>query len=229
MSEVVTSIDIAAPPEEVWDVVMDPTRLGRLGDDPPQARQSLGTDRMEQVLCIHHVNFHVKWELASSDRPRHAEWKGRGPGALEGRDRVHADGVDGGTHFEYRNEFKAPLGPLGAAASRALVGGVPEREANASLQKLKALLEKGKPLPLRLMADFLEDKKRETAQQWICTSCGFIYDPADGDPDGGIAPGTAFEDVPDDSLCPVCGARKRDLSPTKTKGTSAHGAHGRDR
>jgi rubredoxin len=52
-----------------------------------------------------------------------------------------------------------------------------------------------------------------TAQMWICTSCGFIYDPADGDPDGGIAPGTAFQDIPDDWFCPVCGARKRDFEP----------------
>ena len=49
--------------------------------------------------------------------------------------------ANGGTRFEYENEFKAPMGPLGAAASRALVGGVPEREAQASLKQLKALLE----------------------------------------------------------------------------------------
>ena len=50
-----------------------------------------------------------------------------------------------------------------------------------------------------------------TTQQWICTSCGFIYDPAEGDPDGGIPPGTAFEDIPNDWFCPVCGARKWDF------------------
>jgi rubredoxin len=49
--------------------------------------------------------------------------------------------------------------------------------------------------------------------QWICESCGFIYDPAEGDPDGGIAPGTPFEDIPDDWFCPVCGARKKDFVP----------------
>ena len=53
----------------------------------------------------------------------------------------------------------------------------------------------------------------ETAQQWICESCGFIYDPAEGDPDGGIPPGTAFEEIPDDWYCPVCGARKADFIP----------------
>ena len=53
----------------------------------------------------------------------------------------------------------------------------------------------------------------QTKQLWICTSCGFIYDPAEGDPDGGIPPGTAFEDIPDDWFCPVCGARKADFEP----------------
>ncbi len=52
-----------------------------------------------------------------------------------------------------------------------------------------------------------------TVQQWICTRCGFIYDPEQGDPDGGIPPGTAFEDIPDDWFCPVCGARKKDFEP----------------
>jgi rubredoxin len=48
-------------------------------------------------------------------------------------------------------------------------------------------------------------------QKWICESCGFIYDPADGDPDGGIPAGTSFDDIPDDWFCPVCGARKADF------------------
>ena len=52
-----------------------------------------------------------------------------------------------------------------------------------------------------------------TTKQWICISCGFIYDPDQGDPDGGIPPGTAFEDIPDDWFCPVCGARKKDFEP----------------
>ena len=46
---------------------------------------------------------------------------------------------------------------------------------------------------------------------WICEACGVIYDPAEGDLDGGIPPGTAFEDIPDTWSCPVCGARKRDF------------------
>ena len=45
-----------------------------------------------------------------------------------------------------------------------------------------------------------------------CDVCGYIYDPEVGDPDGGIAPGTAFEDIPDDWVCPICGVGKDDFS-----------------
>src|SRR3954449_1794728 len=50
-------------------------------------------------------------------------------------------------------------------------------------------------------------------QRYICVSCGFIYDPDEGDPDGGVPPGTSFDDIPDDWFCPVCGARKSDFEP----------------
>jgi hypothetical protein len=96
---------------------------------------------MEQVLCIHHVNFHDTWELEDSERPVRAVWKGRGPARSKASTEYHLEAVGGGTRFEYHNEFKAPFGPLGAVASRALVGGVPEREAQASLQRLKTLVE----------------------------------------------------------------------------------------
>jgi rubredoxin len=49
--------------------------------------------------------------------------------------------------------------------------------------------------------------------KYMCESCGFIYDPEEGDPDGGILPGTAFEDIPETWFCPVCGARKADFVP----------------
>jgi rubredoxin len=44
--------------------------------------------------------------------------------------------------------------------------------------------------------------------KWECTACGYVYDPAKGDPDHGIAPGTKFEDLPADWVCPECGAEK---------------------
>lgn len=43
-------------------------------------------------------------------------------------------------------------------------------------------------------------------KKYRCTVCGYIYEPAIGDPDNGVNPGTSFEDVPDDWVCPVCGA-----------------------
>jgi rubredoxin len=48
-------------------------------------------------------------------------------------------------------------------------------------------------------------------KRWICEPCGFIYDPEEGDPDSGIDPGTPFEDIPDDWMCPICGACKADF------------------
>ncbi len=48
--------------------------------------------------------------------------------------------------------------------------------------------------------------------KYVCDLCGWTYDPAVGDPDNGIAPGTAFEDLPDDFVCPICGATKDQFS-----------------
>lgn len=44
--------------------------------------------------------------------------------------------------------------------------------------------------------------------KWECMVCGYVYDPAVGDPDSGIAAGTSFEDLPDDWMCPECGVEK---------------------
>lgn len=51
----------------------------------------------------------------------------------------------------------------------------------------------------------------KSVQLWVCQPCGMIYDPVEGDPDGGIPPGTPFQDVPNTWFCPVCGARKREF------------------
>jgi rubredoxin len=44
--------------------------------------------------------------------------------------------------------------------------------------------------------------------KYVCTVCGYVYDPATGDPDNGVEPGTKWEDVPEDWVCPLCGASK---------------------
>ena len=51
-------------------------------------------------------------------------------------------------------------------------------------------------------------KGENEMDKYLCEPCGYIYDPAIGDPEGGIAPVTAFEDIPDDWVCPICGVGK---------------------
>jgi rubredoxin len=56
-------------------------------------------------------------------------------------------------------------------------------------------------------------KGENTMKKYVCNVCGYVYDPAQGDPDSDVAAGTAFEDIPDDWVCPVCGAAKDEFSP----------------
>ena len=53
--------------------------------------------------------------------------------------------------------------------------------------------------------------QREIVKKWQCIVCGWIYDEAEGYEDDGIAPGTAWEDVPEDFVCPECGVGKEDF------------------
>ncbi len=48
-------------------------------------------------------------------------------------------------------------------------------------------------------------------RKYVCVVCGYVYDEAEGDPEGGIPPGTRFEDLPDDWVCSECGASKEDF------------------
>jgi len=148
-SEVIVSIDLQAPPEKVWELVMDPDRLHEwvsihVALKKHDAKPPHEGATMEQVLSLRHAHFKVKWELVKCEDGRRAEWHGKGPARSHAETEYVLTPIDGGsaTRFDYRNDFRAPLGPLGAAASRALVGGVPEREAQASLKALKKLLER---------------------------------------------------------------------------------------
>lgn len=51
--------------------------------------------------------------------------------------------------------------------------------------------------------------------KYECVACGWIYDPAVGDPDGGVPAGTAFEDIPEDWVCPLCGVGKDQFEPVE--------------
>jgi uncharacterized protein YndB with AHSA1/START domain len=148
MSEVVTSIEIAAPVDAVWAVVMDPRRLGEwvsihrtlhaAADGPPKAG-----DTMDQTLVLRGAPFRVHWTLVTCEAPTHAVWQGRGPARSRAETEYRLTAIDGGgiTRFDYRNTFHPPLGVLGAVAGRALVGHLPHREADTSLQRLKSLVE----------------------------------------------------------------------------------------
>lgn len=62
-----------------------------------------------------------------------------------------------------------------------------------------------------IMVDKETKKEEEKMDKYVCTVCGYIYDPEKGDPENGINPGTKFEDIPKDWVCPVCGAGKKDF------------------
>jgi carbon monoxide dehydrogenase subunit G len=142
------STDIAAPPEEVWEMVMDP---GRLDEWVTIHRKLLYADegpprvgyKMDQQLHLRGVSLEVHWRLVDCSPGERAVWQGRGPARSRAQTQYLLNAVDGGTRFDYRNEFRAPLGPVGALVSRALIGGMPEREAKRTLERLRAHLESG--------------------------------------------------------------------------------------
>ena len=59
----------------------------------------------------------------------------------------------------------------------------------------------------RLIVEY-QDKKQTIMKKYICTVCQWVYDPEIGDPEQGIEPGVAFENLPDDYVCPLCGVGK---------------------
>ncbi len=68
----------------------------------------------------------------------------------------------------------------------------------------------GKPTFDTLKISYHE--RKNTMKKYVCDACGWEYDEAVGDPDNGIAPGTKFEDLPDDFECPLCGVGKESFS-----------------
>jgi carbon monoxide dehydrogenase subunit G len=149
VTAVTASIDIAVPPQRVWDVIMDPhhfdewvtihRKLGHVDDGG--LRPGF---QVEQTLALHHANFKVRWLLAELDPPYHAVWEGRGPAGSHARIVDTLTALDGGeqTRFDYLNEYSQPGGFLGRMAGRVFVTGSAEREARRSLTRLKAFLER---------------------------------------------------------------------------------------
>jgi uncharacterized protein YndB with AHSA1/START domain len=148
MSVVSLSTHIAASPEEVWKTVMDPRRLGEWVTIHRALRWAdSGSPRvgyeMEQQVHLRGVSLDVHWRLVRCQPCRLAVWEGRGPARSLAHTEYTLRAEGDGTHFDYRNEFRPPFGPVGALASRALVGGMPEREARRTIERLRGLLENG--------------------------------------------------------------------------------------
>jgi len=148
MSIVRVKIEIEAPIERVWETVMDPDRLGdwvtihRSVSNVSKRPLEVGAT-MDQSMHMRGITFKVHWTLEEVTPPRVARWEGRGPAHSSARIRYElSENADGHTIFEYSNDFKPPGGRLGAVASRVVVGAASEREAQNTLQRLKALLER---------------------------------------------------------------------------------------
>ncbi|NQU34983.1 MAG: rubredoxin [Bacteroidetes bacterium] len=75
----------------------------------------------------------------------------------------------------------------------------------------KGKAPKNAPTYIKPVTETKPEKISDLGPKYQCMVCDYIYDPAEGDPDGGIAPGTPFEDIPDGWVCPVCGAEKSDF------------------
>jgi len=108
--------------------------------------------------------------------------------------------IDVGTHLIFIGEVVASdvladLEPLTYAFYRNVKRGIAPKNAPTYIDKTKL------KTPV----------KKEESVKYQCAACGYIYDPAKGDTDSGIKPGTKFEDIPDDWVCPVCGAEKQDF------------------
>ena len=140
------TIEIEAPPDRVYDLVMDPKRLGEWVTIHAGLKQSPEGGLREgselvQSLKLAGRHFDVHWEVVQAEKPKRVVWEGKGP--VHSRAKVvydlDADG-DGKTCFSYMNEYSMPGGPLGRIAAGVLRH-TAERESERTLEQLKRLVE----------------------------------------------------------------------------------------
>jgi carbon monoxide dehydrogenase subunit G len=140
------SIEIEAPPEKVWEVIMDPHRLGEWVttheaiEDAPSGGLEEGSE-FQQKLRLAGKSFTVAWTVTECRRPELARWEGKGPGGAVARVRYALEQTGDGTRFDYENEFELPGGMLGRVASGLLSAAPGRREARRTLENLKRTLE----------------------------------------------------------------------------------------
>jgi carbon monoxide dehydrogenase subunit G len=138
------AIDLAAPREQVYALLMDPSRLGewvtiheRFEEAPDELEQG---SRMTQTLKVAGQRFTVNWTVTEDDRPARATWEGTGPARTSARVVYDLEEEGDGTRFSYLNEYELPGGAAGRVAGRA-VSAAAGREVERSLERLKGLLE----------------------------------------------------------------------------------------
>ena len=113
------------------------------------------------------------------------------------------DRLDVGTHIIYVGEVVyARVLREGRPLTYAYYQEVKKGKASANAPTYKGTKSEEKPL----------EERRPTMKRYVCDVCGYIYDPAVGDPENGVPAGTAFENLPDGWVCPVCGAGKDQFS-----------------
>ncbi len=144
MGAVTEEIRINAAPQEVWNVALNPQRLGdwvtihRKLNHCDDGRARLGF-AMVQTMEIRGAPLKVAWELVSCDEPHLAKWEGRGPAGSRAETSYQLEANDGGTLFHYSNEFFPPMGIIGRVAQKAIAGDLPRSEALASLERLQQI------------------------------------------------------------------------------------------
>ena len=139
-------IHINAPIDAAFELAMDPQNTLEWVTIAKDVKDVKGTPteegfEMKQQLCLRGVPFWVTWDLVEVETPTFARYEGKGPMRSKALIENRLSEQDGGTLYKYKNDFKAPFGPLGSTAQRVLAGGIPEREARASLENLKKLVE----------------------------------------------------------------------------------------
>jgi uncharacterized protein YndB with AHSA1/START domain len=145
MTTLERQIDIAAPPQRVYDVVADPTCLGEWVtiqeelEEAPEGDLKAGS-RLRQRMRVAGQRFHLSWTVVEADPPSRIVWEGKGPMGTKARAVYELSGNGDGTHFSYCNQYELPGGIAGRLAGRA-VNAASGREADRTLARLKKLVE----------------------------------------------------------------------------------------
>jgi uncharacterized protein YndB with AHSA1/START domain len=140
------AVVLAAEPQRVWETVMDPSLLERWVtahdsyEGAPAGPLSEG-DEFTQKLRLAGKSFKVEWRVVEAKAPNLARWEGNGPAGSTARVVYRLEPEDGGTRFDYENEFALPGGALGKVAGGLLSAAPGGREARKSLDRLRTLLE----------------------------------------------------------------------------------------